>query len=78
MIGSLRPIAFFEICIYLPKGLVACGHTIGGVHQVDFPLSVEGAITSSNPDGVVHFDSTFDSFDNRMFVALHFFPFPIN
>ncbi|KAJ7896023.1 heme peroxidase [Mycena olivaceomarginata] len=47
-------------------GLVACGHTIGGVHQVDFPLSVEGAITSSNPDGVVHFDSTFDSFDNRI------------
>ncbi|KAJ7929052.1 heme peroxidase [Mycena leptocephala] len=47
-------------------GLVACGHTIGGVHQVDFPLSVENAITSSNPDGVVHFDNTFDSFDNHI------------
>ncbi|KAF7330880.1 Peroxidase [Mycena venus] len=47
-------------------GLVACGHTIGGVHQVDFPLSVENAITPSNPDGVVHFDDTFDSFDNRI------------
>ncbi|KAJ7499491.1 heme peroxidase [Mycena latifolia] len=47
-------------------GLVACGHTIGGVHQVDFPLSIENAITSSNPDGVVHFDDTVDSFDNHI------------
>ncbi|KAJ7265925.1 heme peroxidase [Mycena haematopus] len=47
-------------------GLVACGHTIGGVHQVDFPLSIENAITPSNPDGVVHFDDTFDSFDNHI------------
>ncbi|KAJ6454526.1 L-ascorbate oxidase [Mycena vitilis] len=47
-------------------GLVACGHTLGGVHQVDFPLSVENATTTSNPDGVVHFDDTFDSFDNHI------------
>ncbi|KAJ7499501.1 WSC domain-containing protein [Mycena latifolia] len=42
------------------------GHTVGGVHQVDFPLSIENAITSSNPDGVVHFDDTVDSFDNHI------------
>ncbi|KAJ7123044.1 heme peroxidase [Mycena epipterygia] len=47
-------------------GLVACGHTIGGVHQVDFPLTVENAITVGNPDGVVHFDDSFDSFDNHI------------
>ncbi|KAF7318058.1 Peroxidase [Mycena chlorophos] len=47
--------------------LVACGHTLGGVHAVDFPTVVpQSAITSSNPDGVVHFDDTFDSFDNHI------------
>jgi hypothetical protein len=61
--------------IYLVTGLVACGHTIGGVHQVDFPLSVQNAITSSNPDGVVHFDNTFDSFDNHMSACLLLFRF---
>ncbi|KAJ7062950.1 heme peroxidase [Mycena amicta] len=48
-------------------GLVACGHTLGGIHAVDFPLTVPPtAITQSNPDGVVHFDDTFDSFDNHI------------
>ncbi|KAJ7476886.1 heme peroxidase [Mycena galericulata] len=47
-------------------GLVACGHTVGGVHQIDFPLSVEGAITPDNPEGVVHFDDTFDVYDNHI------------
>ncbi|KAJ7775712.1 heme peroxidase [Mycena maculata] len=47
-------------------GLVACGHTLGGVHQIDFPLSVEGAITTDNPEGVVHFDDTFDVYDNHI------------
>ncbi|KAJ7775683.1 heme peroxidase [Mycena maculata] len=37
--------------------LVACGHTVGGVHEVDFPQSIQGAITPDNPDGVVHFDN---------------------
>ncbi|KAJ7650999.1 heme peroxidase [Roridomyces roridus] len=46
--------------------LVACGHTLGGVHQVDFPSIVSGAITADNPEGVVHFDDTFDVYDNHI------------
>ncbi|KAF8188818.1 heme peroxidase, partial [Mycena galopus ATCC 62051] len=46
--------------------LVACGHTVGGIHQIDFPLSVTDAITTENPEGVVHFDDTFDVFDNQI------------
>ncbi|KAJ7218225.1 heme peroxidase [Mycena haematopus] len=46
--------------------LVACGHTVGGVHQIDFPQSVQGAITNDNPEGVVHFDDTFDVYDNHI------------
>ncbi|KAF7354854.1 Peroxidase [Mycena sanguinolenta] len=42
-----------------------CGHTIGGVHEVDFLFTAVNAITS-NPNGVIHFDDTFDSFDNRI------------
>ncbi|KAJ7476877.1 L-ascorbate oxidase [Mycena galericulata] len=48
--------------------LVACGHTIGGVHQIDFPQSIKGAITPDNPEGVVHFDNTFDVYDNHIAV----------
>ncbi|KAJ7934264.1 heme peroxidase [Mycena leptocephala] len=47
-------------------GLVACGHTVGGVHEIDFPHTVQGAITSDNPEGVVHFDDTFDVYDNHI------------
>ncbi|KAJ6553949.1 WSC domain-containing protein [Mycena vulgaris] len=47
-------------------GLVACGHTLGGVHQVDFPHTIENTVTPSNLDGVVHFDDSFDSFDNHI------------
>lgn len=43
---------------------VACGHSIGSVHEVNFPDVVSGAISSENIDGASHFDSTFDSFDN--------------
>ncbi|KAJ6453546.1 WSC domain-containing protein [Mycena sanguinolenta] len=46
--------------------LVACGHTLGGIHQIDFPQSVQGAITNDNPEGVVHFDDTFDVYDNHI------------
>ncbi|KAJ7062951.1 heme peroxidase [Mycena amicta] len=48
-------------------GLVACGHTVGGIHQIDFPDSVPAsAIGDSNPEGMVHFDDTFDTFDNSI------------
>lgn len=46
--------------------LVACGHTLGGVHEVDFPNTIHGAISSSNTDGVVHFDSSDATFDNKI------------
>ncbi|KAJ7618546.1 heme peroxidase [Roridomyces roridus] len=49
-------------------GLVACGHTLGGVHQVDFPSIVTNAITPDNQEGVVHFDDTFGVYDNRIAV----------
>jgi hypothetical protein len=43
---------------------VACGHSLGAVHEVDFPGIVSGAINSQNTDGASHFDSTPDIFDN--------------
>ena len=50
-------------------GLVACGHTLGGVHEEDFPTIVYG---ETNPDnntaGMQHFDDSFDEFDNRVCV----------
>ncbi|KAK0448959.1 heme peroxidase [Desarmillaria tabescens] len=42
--------------------MVACGHTLGGVHGVDFP-EITGDNSSTN---FVHFDSTFSSFDSAV------------
>jgi hypothetical protein len=43
--------------------LVACGHTLGGVHGEDFPEIVpEGSVD----DGFAHFDTTHDVFDNKV------------
>ncbi|KAK0448960.1 heme peroxidase [Desarmillaria tabescens] len=42
--------------------MVACGHTLGGVHGVDFP-DITGNDSSTN---FVHFDGTFDSFDTTV------------
>ncbi|KAJ7848907.1 heme peroxidase [Mycena leptocephala] len=36
------------------------------VHEIDFPQTVQDAITSDNPEGVVHFDDTFDVYDNHI------------
>ncbi|PVF94577.1 heme peroxidase [Serendipita vermifera] len=48
-------------------GLVACGHSIGGVHHATFPDIVPPPPDpSTNFQGVQHFDSTFDSFDNKV------------
>lgn len=42
--------------------MVACGHTMGGVHGKTFP-----EITENNTEtNVVHFDSTFASFDTKV------------
>ncbi|KAL3425090.1 WSC domain-containing protein [Phlyctema vagabunda] len=47
--------------------LVACGHTLGGVHGADFPTIVPGA--GNNGNNFSHFDSTATSrFDNRVVV----------
>ncbi|KAK2464444.1 hypothetical protein APHAL10511_003592 [Amanita phalloides] len=46
--------------------MIACGHSIGGVHGNDFP-----AVTlASDPAFIAHFDSTFNVYDNH--VALDF------
>lgn len=48
-------------------GLVACGHTVGGVHHTAFPDIVKApADPVANAEGVQRFDSTFDSFDNKV------------
>ncbi|KAH8896760.1 heme peroxidase [Thozetella sp. PMI_491] len=43
-------------------GLVACGHTIGGVHGVDFPDIVDVTLD----DNTQNFDGTTGSFDNSV------------
>lgn len=43
--------------------LVACGHTLGGVHSRNNP-HITGL--DPTPDTVTKFDGTFDSFDNRV------------
>ncbi|KAG7450055.1 heme peroxidase [Guyanagaster necrorhizus] len=42
--------------------MVACGHSLGGVHGIDFP-DITGDNSSTN---FVHFDSTFSSFDSAI------------
>lgn len=44
-------------------GLVACGHSIGQVHSVDFPDLVDGAPAAGN---VAHFDRTPARFDTAV------------
>jgi hypothetical protein len=43
--------------------MVACGHTIGGVHAVNFPQIVPAG---SAPNDFQHMDSTFDVFDEKI------------
>ncbi|WYZ44742.1 hypothetical protein EsH8_VIII_000058 [Colletotrichum jinshuiense] len=43
--------------------MVACGHTLGGVHSVDFP-EIVGVEADPNNDTVAHFDSVPTKFDN--------------
>ena len=49
-------------------GLVACGHTFGGVQNVAFPTIVDPSSDPDNTSGNSHFDSTFVQFDNKMYV----------
>ena len=46
--------------------LVACGHTLGSVHQAGFPDVVQNAETADNTNGGVHFDDTVDVYDNHV------------
>ena len=43
---------------------VACGHSVGSVHQANFPDIVQSAESPTNTDGASHFDSTFNVLDN--------------
>ncbi|KAJ4313780.1 hypothetical protein N0V84_009241 [Fusarium piperis] len=45
--------------------LVSCGHTLGGVHSIDFPEISKGDTNPYN-DTVTHFDSSPHEFDNRI------------
>ncbi|POS79507.1 hypothetical protein DHEL01_v202090 [Diaporthe helianthi] len=44
-------------------GLVACGHTIGGVHSTEFPVLVPAGTATNNESAL---DSTPDVFDNKV------------
>ncbi|KAK1981397.1 WSC domain-containing protein [Colletotrichum cereale] len=43
--------------------MVACGHTLGGVHSVDFP-EIVGVEPNPANDTIAHFDTEFADFDN--------------
>lgn len=43
--------------------MVACGHSLGGVHSTDFP-EIVGVEADPNNDTVAHFDVEFSDFDN--------------
>ncbi|KAJ6526715.1 heme peroxidase [Mycena capillaripes] len=47
-------------------GLVACGHTFGGVQHDPFPNIVPEMNDPNNTESVAHFDSTFLHFDNNV------------
>ncbi|KAJ7613498.1 heme peroxidase [Roridomyces roridus] len=47
-------------------GLVACGHTFGGVQHDPFPDIVNEMSLSDNTESVAHFDSTSFRFDNNV------------
>lgn len=49
-------------------GLVACGHTFGGVQHTAFPDIVPASTSTNNTQGDVLFDSTGSHFDNNMLV----------
>ncbi|KAJ7260472.1 heme peroxidase [Mycena haematopus] len=47
-------------------GLVACGHTFGGVQHSFFPHIVNTLNDTTDTEDVTHFDSTFVGFDNTI------------
>ncbi|KAJ7463365.1 heme peroxidase [Mycena latifolia] len=47
-------------------GLVACGHTFGGVQHTPFPDIVPELNDPESTESVAHFDSTFVHFDNNV------------
>ncbi|KAJ7823537.1 heme peroxidase [Mycena leptocephala] len=47
-------------------GLIACGHSFGGVQHKVFPQIVPDFNDPQNTQSVAHFDSTFTKFDNNI------------
>ncbi|KAJ7858381.1 heme peroxidase [Mycena olivaceomarginata] len=47
-------------------GLIACGHTFGGIQHKPFPQIVPDLNDPKNNLSVAHFDSTFGQFDNKI------------
>lgn len=50
-------------------GLIACGHSFGSVQNTAFPDIIPPSTDPHDTSGNVHFDSTFDHFDNKMLVC---------
>ncbi|KAJ6538119.1 heme peroxidase [Mycena capillaripes] len=53
-------------------GLVACGHTFGGVQHAPFPDIVLEVSDPDNTESVAHFDSTPVHFDNNIYSATEY------
>jgi catalase (peroxidase I) len=47
-------------------GLVACGHSIGGVRHNDFSPTFDIPPAGNGNSGVAYFDTTFAKFDNQL------------
>ncbi|CAL1715556.1 unnamed protein product [Somion occarium] len=47
-------------------GLIACGHSFGSVQNTAFPDIIPPSTDPHDTSGNVHFDSTFDHFDNKI------------
>lgn len=56
-------------------GLVACGHSFGGVQHTAFPDTVDASSDPHNTDGNAPFDSTLAAFDNNVSVVYVHHPF---
>jgi hypothetical protein len=48
---------------------VACGHSLGGVQHTAFPTIAQVSGTANNTSGNKFFDTTFEVYDNKMYVS---------
>jgi hypothetical protein len=48
---------------------VACGHSLGGVQHTAFPTIAQVSGTANNTSGNKFFDTTFEVYDNKMYLS---------